>query len=164
MKKADECLYWKEKCRIKFFWSARYVPPAHSSYCARFYGEMLLLLHTVWHCVTHPATQIEDTIYKSPVMAAAKEILDLLRWRSLFWELFPEVECFLEIDWLLVSFQMDLNSRFHGLNWTSPHRWSSAGGPLRGRSWWKSSNFSFFLQFWHYLSFLKTEVKGIQKL
>ena len=116
------------------------------------------------HCLTHPATQIEDTIYKSPVMAAAKEILDLLRWRSLFWELFPEVECFLEIDWLLVSFQMDLNSRFHGLKWTSPHRWSSAGGPLRDRSWWKSSNFSFFLQFWHYLSFLKTEVKGIQKL
>ena len=33
------------------FWSARYVPPAHSSYCARFYGEVLL--HTVWHTLLH---------------------------------------------------------------------------------------------------------------
>ena len=100
-----------------------------------------ILLYTLLRGDAVAAAQIEDTIYKSPVMAAAKEILDLLRWGSLFWELFPEVECFLKIDWLIVSFLMDLN--FHGLNWTSPHRWSSAGGPLRGRSWWKSSN-SFF--------------------
>ena len=44
-------LVLERKVPDQVFWSARYVPPAHSSYCARFYGEMLL--HTVWHKLPH---------------------------------------------------------------------------------------------------------------